>query len=111
MRVSQLVPGRFIEAADLGDAVGDFLDCEIQRVAIETVGDAKERKGVVYFSQFDRPMVLNRTNAKSIAGLLGGETDNWPGHSIRLVRSETTFAGRPCACIRVSEAKKAQRAK
>jgi hypothetical protein len=111
MRVTQLVPGRYLEALDCGDSVGDTIAVTIDRVAIEHVGQEQQPKGIVYFRELDRPMILNRTNAKAISGLFGGETDDWTGKTIRLVRSETTYAGRPCACIRISEAPASKRSK
>ncbi len=103
MRVTQLVPGRYLEALDCGDTLGDAIAVTIDRVAVEHVGAEQQLKGTIYFAGLDRPLILNRTNARTLASMFGGETDNWPGKTIRLVRSETSYAGRPCACIRVGE--------
>jgi hypothetical protein len=57
------------------------------------------------FQEFDRGMVINRTNLKRIIAMYGNETDTWVGKRITLYESETDFNGRTVPCIRVREKK------
>jgi hypothetical protein len=65
------------------------------------VGEEKVTKGVLFFEEFTRGFVLNRTNLKRIIDLHGKETDEWMGKQITLYPSETEFGGRTVDCIRV----------
>lgn len=99
MDATKLCPAPHIEAAELnGDTV-----CTIKSVAFADVGEEKVTKGVIHYEEFDRGMVLNRTNLKRIIALHGTETDDWAGKKVTLYPSETDFAGRTVPCIRVRE--------
>lgn len=104
MRVSELCPSPHIEAAELGDNLGDSKVVTIRGVDIKEVGEEKAKKGVIYFEEFTRGMVVNRTNSQTIAGMYGGETDEWIGEKITLYRSETPYKGKIVPCIRVRDA-------
>lgn len=101
VRISELVPGRFLECLDVGDSLGDVRELTIDKVSVGEIDG--EQKAFVHFKETSKPMVLNRTNAKTLASLLGGECDNWSKKKIRLVRSETSFGGKVVSCIRVKE--------
>lgn len=99
MKANELCPPPHLEAADID---GD-MDVTIKKVDFAEVGEEKERKGVLWFEEFERSMVLNRTNLKRIISQHGNETDEWAGKSITLYASETDFGGRTVPCIRVQE--------
>lgn len=99
MKANELCPPPHLEAADLdGDTTVTIKDVEFAEV-----GEEKETKGVVWFEEFPRSMVLNRTNTKRLIGLHGGETDDWVGKKVTLYPSETEFGGRTVPCLRVRE--------
>lgn len=99
MRANDLCPSPHLEAADFS---GDT-PVTIKGVEFREVGDEKVTKGVVFFEEFNRGLVLNRTNLKRIIGHHGNETDNWLGKKITLYPSETNFGGKAVECIRVRE--------
>jgi hypothetical protein len=73
-------------------------------VAGEVVGDKgiKTKRPVVHFRGKSRPLALNATNAKTIAGLYGPMTEAWPGKSIALFVTQTKDANdEQVDCIRV----------
>ena len=43
------------------------------------------------FSENDRPLVLNKTNATTLAEIYGPETGEWEGKAIKLVPSPHHF--------------------
>jgi hypothetical protein len=99
MDATRLCPAPHIEAAELkGDT-----PVTIKGVKFAQVGEEKVERGVVVFDEFDRGLVLNRTNLKRIIALHGNDTDDWVGKKITLYPSETDFAGRTVPCIRVRD--------
>ena len=105
MRVTDLCPSPHLEALDLGDEIGASKVVTISRVEIKEVGSEKVRKGVVFVEEFTRGLVLNKTNSRTIAGLLGSQTDEWVGERITIYRSETSFQNKIVPCIRVKDVK------
>lgn len=100
MHVNDLCPPQHLEAADL---CGKDVIVTIKSFSHHEVGAKKEVKGVVFFEEFKRSMVLNRTNAGRIAKLYGVDTDKWIGKKITLYESEASLAGNTVPCIRVRE--------
>lgn len=106
MRVTELCPSPHLEALDVGDKIGDEVIVTIKGVRIAEVGQDKVRKGVVEFDEYDRGLVLNKTNSRMIASIHGAQTDQWKGKKLVLYRSETSFQNKTVPCIRVKEAGK-----
>lgn len=100
MNIKTAFPSNYIKAADLQ---GRDINVTIRDVKIADVGTAQEpdEKPVVYFEGKEKGLVLNKTNANTIAGIYGDDTDLWRGKSITLFESQTEFQGRPTACVRV----------
>lgn len=103
MRVTELCPSPHLEALDVGDGIGAAMVVTIARVEKREVGAEKVKKGVVYFAEFDRGLVLNKTNSRTIASLYGSNTDDWIGEQITIYRSETSFQNKTVPCIRVKD--------
>ena len=99
MKATDLCPSPHIEASELD---GDT-PVTIAKVGFSEVGEEKVEKGVVFFEEFTRGMVLNRTNLKRIIDHHGNDTDAWVGKKITLYPSETDFGGRTVPCIRVRQ--------
>jgi len=99
MEATKLCPAPNLEAADFDkDAI-----VTIVNVGFKEVGEERKNKGFVAFAEFDRPMVLNRTNLKRIIAIYGKDTDAWKGKKITIYPSETDMAGKTVACLRVRE--------
>lgn len=101
MKASELCPPPHLEAADFSEDT----EVTIKGVAFKEVGDEKVTKGVVYFEEYKRGMVVNRTNLKRIIGHHGNDTEAWVGKKITLYPSETDYQGKTVDCIRVREKK------
>jgi len=56
------------------------------------------------FSETDKKLILNVTNARTIADMYGDNTDGWAGRPITLFPTTTDFSGKRVACIRIREA-------
>jgi hypothetical protein len=102
LKRSDIFPSRFLKPNDIPT---DPLTVTINRVEIVSVvqpssGESMQRLSV-FFDELDRPLVCNRTNFDSIAGLYGDETDHWRGKAIALFRTKTELGGAERDCIRV----------
>jgi hypothetical protein len=94
--VSQVYSSNYLYAADLH---GEAKLVEITGVAEVVLNGAK--KLAVYFASFDKPLVLNKTNARTIAGLHGDDPNAWLGKKVELYRSKVRFNDELVDCIRI----------
>jgi hypothetical protein len=102
MKISQLFPSKFVKAADLN---GKTITLTIAKLVVEELGhgNEKERKPVLYFQKATKGLVLNRTNAMTIASLYGDESDDWPGKRISIYPTRVRAFGSMQDTIRVRE--------
>lgn len=97
-RVSEAFPSKYISAPDLN---GQSCVLTIDAVKSEGVGTPPEMLPVAYFQGTQKGLVLNVTNANTIALHHGDEMDNWGGKQIEIYPTTTPFAGKIVDCIRV----------
>ena len=96
MDINTAFPSNYIAAHDLQ---GREIQLQIDDVKWEKIGD--DKKAVVYFLGKQKGLVLNKTNATTIAEKLGYETNNWHGRTISVYPTETDYQGKRVPCIRV----------
>jgi hypothetical protein len=70
---------RFLKSEDIGDRERKF---RIKDVTEEEVGEKKEKRLVVWFTNDERGLVLNKTNNRTIRGAFGDNTALWRGKII-----------------------------
>ena len=100
--INDAFPSNYIKASDLKNGQPVVV---IDRIAFEPVGQKKEMKPILYFEGKEKGLVLNKTNAKNITGLVGSaETEDWIGFSIRLYATNVEFQGDTVEAIRVKAA-------
>lgn len=107
MDINKAFPSKYLKAADAED--GD-LTLTIARVKTETIGQGAkaETKPVVYFSETEKGLCLNKTNANMIVQIAqSGDTDDWTGKKIRLIATEVEFQGSLVMSLRVRSPQKA----
>lgn len=89
-----------LAASDLdGDTTVTIKSFELDK----EVGAEKALKGVIYFEEFTRGLVMNKTNTERVRNLHGKIVNEWIGKKITLYESEATMAGKVVPCIRVRE--------
>lgn len=97
--INDLYPSNYLKASDLGDAQPVVT---IDRVEVEPVGRGKEMKPVIYFTNKQKGMVLNKTNSKKIAEIASSpDTDDWRGVQVKLYSTEVDFQGETVEAIRI----------
>lgn len=102
MNIDTAFPSNYIKASDLQGAEAVVT---IQKVEFEAVGREREMKLVLYFVGKDKGLVLNKTNAKNIANLIGSyETDQWVGFHVKLYPTHVEFQGDTVETIRIKAA-------
>jgi hypothetical protein len=96
VNINEEFPSKYLKSADLK---GKMARLQIAHVDSEEIG--KDRKLVAYFRGKERGMVLNKTNAKTIAEAFGDETDNWTGADIEVFSMKVDYQGRMVDGLRV----------
>ena len=88
-----------------GDMLKDIdrLTLTIRYVRMEQVTNdrGEQTKPVVFFQERPKGLVLNKTNARVIAGLYGPETDTWSGKRINLYAEPGKWFGKEGWAVRV----------
>lgn len=97
MNVEQLFPSKYIKAGDLN---GGEPQLTIRDVVIEDLVEGEQRP-VMYFAGATKGLVLNRTNAATVAAVYGDETDNWKGREVVLFAATTQFKAQMVPCVRL----------
>lgn len=94
--VNDAFPSKYLKATDLK---GRKIQADIDRITTEKVGD--DSKPVVYFAGKEKGLVLNKTNAMTIAAGYGPEFDGWLGKSIFLYSAKVNFNNQMVDSIRI----------
>lgn len=97
MDINQSFPTKYLKASDI---TGTEPVLCIARVVLEEMEDGKE-KPVVYFTNADKGLVLNKTNSMNIATIYGPETNNWANRTIQLYTTWVDYQGRSVEAVRV----------
>lgn len=103
-----LFPSKYLKADDV-DELGGEVRAIIKSVKIEEMQDpekGKEDKPILYFLRVDKGLVLNKTNAMTIAASYGQNTDDWVSKEVLLVTEMVTAFGETKPAIRIRIAKK-----
>ena len=97
MDYKDIYRSKYMKADDLNGRSATYT---VSGCIAEDVGD--DTKLVFAFSETDRPLVLNTTNATTMAELHGSETDSWEGKKVKLVPATTQYQGKTVKCTRIS---------
>lgn len=97
--INDIFPSKYVKATDLNGldhpVTIDHLEEKVK------VGRDEDEVCILYFKNKRKGMILNKTNAKTIAGLHGPETDNWDDKAITLYATEVEFGGQTTLGIRI----------
>ena len=97
MKISEVYSSDWLKA---GDLQGRTIRVAISHVELTDLGDDRQ-KPVVYFKGKKKGLVLNKTNAGTIAAALGDDCESWSGEEIELFPQQVTFQGQMVPAIRV----------
>ncbi len=93
--IDNYFPSKYLKAEDIAQDT---------KVTIENVTEEdimKERKLVVHFAELDKGVVLNKTNAHSIAKIVNSKTfSEWSGQTVVLYKADVPYRGDIVSAIR-----------
>jgi hypothetical protein len=98
MRASEMFPSKYMKSSD---AKNKAIVATISHMKRELVGQGQDQKekSVLYFED-QKPLVLNKTNANALDDAFG-DSEDWPGHKVKIVCVETSYAGKATDGLRV----------
>jgi hypothetical protein len=105
LKANELCPSPNLQALDIGTDLGDSVNVTIKGFDKSEVGKEKQVRSRLFVEEFDRPLVINRTNVKALIDLYGNDTADWIGQPFNLYVSETSFQGDTVRCLRVRAVK------
>jgi hypothetical protein len=102
MSILSRFPSKFLKGDDIeaGETV------VVKEVRDELVGSTQEAKPVIYFREYDRGCILNKTNARSLVKVFGDDETSWPGKKVIMTTESTRnpSTGEPVEAIRLTPA-------
>lgn len=108
MRAGDMIESKYLKQADLK---GEEVIVTVQKLGQGNVAmddKPEEIKWMVKFTEFNKAMVLNSTNIRTLERLLGEETDLWIGKEVVLyVDENVSFGGELVGGLRLKSAKPA----
>ncbi len=74
---------------------------EVKGGTVVGEGGKKSKKPICFFEKAEKPLALNSTNCRAIAGMYGNDVTAWAGKSVTLYPTTTTFGKETVECIRI----------
>jgi len=102
MKISQLTTSKYLKHQDLeGPQLLTVSAVKLENVALK--GEPAEQKGIMYFEEAEKGLVLNKTNLKIAEKVFGSDdTDDWVGQKIVLyVRDDIEYQGELVSGLRL----------
>ena len=100
MHYRKLFNSPYLSAIDIESGDRNVTIVEVRQETVKNQS-GEEICPVLFFNEFTKGLVMNKTNAKRIAAMYGTETENWKGKSLTLYPSEANFGNEVVPCIRV----------
>jgi len=98
MRAKDMFPSKYLKSED---AKAKQIITTISHMEMELVGQGQDqKKKPVLYLEDQKPMVLNRTNTEVLEEAFG-DSDDWPGHKIKIRCTRTQYQGKNVDGLRV----------
>lgn len=91
----------YIGAWDLEGREATVTIADVSKVRLKSPSGKEDTKIRLSFEGKEKGMVVNKTNARTIAGLYGTKVEQWKGKRITLFATTTQAFGAVHDCIRV----------
>lgn len=98
-----LFPSEYVGAADLKGQDKSVTIDRVEVADLRMAGGKSQRKPIVYFRGATKKLVLNKTNAASIAAMYGGKVEDWAGKQITLYPTRVRCGPQTVDAVRVRE--------
>jgi hypothetical protein len=82
---------------------GDFVSEKALRIKAVTVENMPrgEQKPVLWFTNHQKGLILNKTNNRTLRGSFGDDMEKWAGKVIFVYPTQTDFGGKTVGALRV----------
>lgn len=94
-------PSKYICAFELQSKDRTVTIQTVRGEQIEGEGNRKAKKPVIHFTDWPKPLVLNKTNAKVLIALYGSDYTKWAGKRITIYPTTAKMAGEDVDAVRV----------
>lgn len=100
VNINDVFESKYLKAGDLN---GKKIKLTVESVGSDSFENEgkKEKKLILNFVGKKKGMVLNKTNAMSLAGAWGPETDHWAGKECAVFPAKVPFQGQMVDALRV----------
>jgi hypothetical protein len=95
-----LHPSNFVAAVEFGGKDVTLTIASVQIEQLQRQG-GKDNKPTLAFKETRKKLVLNKTNAGTIADMYGTRAEEWIGKRVTFYPAKTGFGGETVDCIRV----------
>lgn len=99
--VRAMYDATFLGAWDLCGREWVVTIAKVKQGELVAQGNRKSKKPVVYFEHTKKPLALNKTNMRTIAGMYGYRASEWVGKRITIYPTQTMFGPDTVDAIRV----------
>ena len=107
MKIAQMVESKYLKQSDLEDDTLVTIK-KVGQANIAKEGEPVDMKWMIRFEEFDKPMVLNRTNITLLGNFCGEDTDDWIGKQAVLYNDESIqYGGKVTGGLRFKRVKPA----
>jgi hypothetical protein len=104
MKVDEMFPSKYLKASDAESGpIVTMKNCTWE--TLKNRDEEDEEKPVLYFEEYEKGLVLNRTNAKTIQNLYGDDTAEWAGKRVQLTAVDVDAFGQVQRALRISPKK------
>lgn len=102
MKISEMLQSNWLRKDDLSDPIGGEV-FTIRRLTEELVGQDQQPKWACHWREKDvAPLLLNKTNLRLLAAILGDDTDQWIGREIEVYHDPSiSYGGQLVGGLRV----------
>lgn len=100
VNINSVFTSDYLKADDFGGIDGKPVLATVQDITLEAMKDG-EQKLCVHFKEYEKTLLLNKTNATNISAAYGPETDGWIGKQLVCYVAMVDYQGRSVEAIRV----------
>ena len=104
VNINSVFQSEYLKADDFGGIEGEPVLATISHVTLETMND-KTEKLCLHLRNYEKGILLNKTNSTTIASYCGSETDDWNGKKIVIYVAMVEYQGKSTEGIRVRQPK------
>ena len=92
MKIDELMPSKYLKTSDVGE--GKVVTVKsLKKANVAREDQTPEYKFIVFYEEFDKGMVLNKTNIKRMGKYLGDDTDDWIGGQVEVYTDDNIQYG------------------